>query len=233
MDWDFFRSVMRRLRKVISLHGGAIPAKRAIIIIRMAFEFFDELFRLMPDMKEYADDNADRLMDIWHDAECLLPPASSSDEKSMWDVSRVARNFATLIPVLKNRDEGREVIKRILGEFVWQLERLRPRLRRDRDRIVVRLLRDFRTIRFDREGRETMTPQEQIQALQDQIKALKASNQGRLTLKVSAKGGVSLYGMGKWPVTLYLSQYKALNAAWPSIQDFVEANLSKFATKDD
>ena len=42
--------------------------------------------------------------------------------------------------------------------------------------------------------------------------ALKAKAMSRqtITLKVSAKGALSVYGMGKWPVTLYAGQWKRL-----------------------
>ena len=54
----------------------------------------------------------------------------------------------------------------------------------------------------------------------------------RLHLKVSEKGAVSIYGLGKFPVTLYLSQFKALDAAWPLVQQFVKDNQSQLKTKD-
>jgi hypothetical protein len=54
----------------------------------------------------------------------------------------------------------------------------------------------------------------------------------RISCKISDKGALSIYGLGRFPVTLYLSQFKAMDTAWPMIRDFVEDNLSKFATKD-
>ena len=53
-----------------------------------------------------------------------------------------------------------------------------------------------------------------------------------LTLKVSEKGALSIYGLGRFPTTLYLTQFDKLNAAWPEVQSFVEANRSRFTTKD-
>jgi hypothetical protein len=61
--------------------------------------------------------------------------------------------------------------------------------------------------------------QDQSQALQAQIDKLQAENEAlkakamsrqTITLKVSAKGALSVYGMGKWPVTLYAGQWKRL-----------------------
>lgn len=59
-----------------------------------------------------------------------------------------------------------------------------------------------------------------------------AKASSRVSYKISEKGALSIYGLGRFPVTLYLSQFKALDAVWPSVRDFVEDNLSKFATKD-
>lgn len=53
-----------------------------------------------------------------------------------------------------------------------------------------------------------------------------------LTPKVSAKGGVSTYGLGRWPVTLYLSQLAAFAEAFPAILDFAVANSAKLTVKD-
>ncbi len=53
-----------------------------------------------------------------------------------------------------------------------------------------------------------------------------------LTLKVSEKGALSIYGLGRFPITLYLSQFEKLNAAWPDVVAFVDANRARFTTKD-
>ena len=60
--------------------------------------------------------------------------------------------------------------------------------------------------------------------------AQKSSN--KLSLRVSEKGALSIYGLGRFPITLYLSQFEKLNAAWPEVQQFVDANRSRFTTKD-
>lgn len=54
-----------------------------------------------------------------------------------------------------------------------------------------------------------------LDAMQAEIAALKAALAAKsapqsLTLRPSKKGGLSLYGMGRWPVTLYPSQWEAL-----------------------
>lgn len=54
----------------------------------------------------------------------------------------------------------------------------------------------------------------------------------RISCKVSEKGALSIYGMGRFPVTLYLSQFDALDKAWPNVQAFVSANRAKFTVKE-
>lgn len=65
-----------------------------------------------------------------------------------------------------------------------------------------------------------------------QIEAMQKAAAGKVTLKVTEKGGVSLYGMGRFPVTLYASQWDKLLANVDTIKAFLEANRSKLATKD-
>lgn len=52
-----------------------------------------------------------------------------------------------------------------------------------------------------------------------------------LPLKVSAKGAVSVYGLGRFPVTLYTSQMLALLANRDAIVAFIEANSATLTTK--
>lgn len=61
---------------------------------------------------------------------------------------------------------------------------------------------------------------------------LKKANNGKLSLKVSEKGALSIYGMGKWPITLYLSQWERVMANLDQIKAFVEANRSSFSVKE-
>lgn len=59
----------------------------------------------------------------------------------------------------------------------------------------------------------------------------KANKPKELTLKVSQKGAVSLYGMGRFPVTLYKEQWlKVLNKA-EDIREFIKENDSQLTTK--
>lgn len=79
-------------------------------------------------------------------------------------------------------------------------------------------------------GSDTATLIAEIAALK--AKLAKANAPRKLTLKVSAQGGVSCYGFGKWPVTLYKDQWLRLVAHGQEIKDFIEANEGSLSTKD-
>ena len=65
------------------------------------------------------------------------------------------------------------------------------------------------------------------------IAMLQAANQPKaLTMKVSEKGALSIYGLGRFPVTLYAGQWERLLAATDAIRAFMTANASLLATKD-
>jgi hypothetical protein len=71
-----------------------------------------------------------------------------------------------------------------------------------------------------------------IKRLQDENAALRNSSAAKLTLKVSEKGAVCLYGMGKWPVTLYANQWlKVLDMA-EQIKGFIKANKALLSVKE-
>lgn len=53
----------------------------------------------------------------------------------------------------------------------------------------------------------------------------------RLSCKVSEKGAVSVYGLGRFPVTLYAGQWERLAAALPDIEAFMTANKPLLAVK--
>ena len=76
--------------------------------------------------------------------------------------------------------------------------------------------------------------------MQAELARLKAENDGlrnakasssTLSLKVSEKGAVSVYGMGRFPVTLYREQWEKLFAQAPKIRDFIQDNAASLSTK--
>jgi hypothetical protein len=53
-----------------------------------------------------------------------------------------------------------------------------------------------------------------------------------MSLKVSEKGGVSVYGLGRFPVTLYKEQWKKLLDMSDDIRNFIAANESQLKSKE-
>jgi hypothetical protein len=49
---------------------------------------------------------------------------------------------------------------------------------------------------------------------------------GSLEFRVGEKGGVSVYGLGRFPVTLYYEQWIRLLEATPQLREFLEENKS-------
>ena len=76
--------------------------------------------------------------------------------------------------------------------------------------------------------------------LKAELERLKAENErlksqrGRgASLKVSEKGGVSVYGLGRFPVTLYKEQWTKLLAMADEIREFIAAHDAELKTKPD
>jgi len=59
-----------------------------------------------------------------------------------------------------------------------------------------------------------------------------AKRTGQLEFRVSEKGGVSVYGLGRFPVTLYYEQWVRLLDATDSLRQFLEENRSKLKLKE-
>ena len=66
--------------------------------------------------------------------------------------------------------------------------------------------------------------QAEIERLKAENEALKTPTRGQISVKVSEKGGVSVYGLGRFPVTLYKEQWARLLAAAEQINKFIEQN---------
>jgi hypothetical protein len=56
---------------------------------------------------------------------------------------------------------------------------------------------------------------------------------GRLEFKVGGKGGVSVYGLGRFPVTLYYEQWIRLLDVAGDLRAFLEGNKSRLKLKDE
>jgi hypothetical protein len=55
---------------------------------------------------------------------------------------------------------------------------------------------------------------------------------GSLEFKVGEKGGVSVYGLGRFPVTLYYEQWNRLLDAADRLKGFMEENKSRLKLKE-
>jgi len=64
----------------------------------------------------------------------------------------------------------------------------------------------------------------EIERLKAENEALKTPARGQISLKVSEKGGVSVYGLGRFPVTLYKEQWTKLLAMGDQIKSFIQQN---------
>ena len=64
----------------------------------------------------------------------------------------------------------------------------------------------------------------ELERLRKENAALKKGAATGISLKVSEKGGVSVYGMGRFPVTLYKEQWLKLLDMSDEIRAFIAAN---------
>ena len=75
--------------------------------------------------------------------------------------------------------------------------------------------------------------QAELERLRAENAQLKSKDKGGgHTLKVSEKGALSLYGMGRFPVTLYKEQWLRILASAAEIEAFIRENESRLKTKD-
>lgn len=78
------------------------------------------------------------------------------------------------------------------------------------------------------------TVEEKLARLEAENQALKQQVErkpGELRLKVSEKGGLSIYGLGRFPVTLYKEQWNRLLEHADEIRNFLKANDQQLKAK--
>ncbi len=74
----------------------------------------------------------------------------------------------------------------------------------------------------------------ELERLRSENERLKQKTSGRpMSLKVSEKGAVSVYGLGRFPVTLYKEQWTKLLDMADDIRAFIKENEGKLKTKGD
>jgi hypothetical protein len=72
----------------------------------------------------------------------------------------------------------------------------------------------------------------ELDRLRAENDALKKTNAKGLSMKVSEKGGLSVYGLGRFPVTLYKEQWIKLLDMADDIRKFIASNESALKAKD-
>jgi hypothetical protein len=74
----------------------------------------------------------------------------------------------------------------------------------------------------------------ELERLRQENAALKAQKPkpGQFSMKVSEKGGVSIYGLGRFPVTLYQEQWGKLLDHADEIREFIRSNESQLKKKE-
>jgi hypothetical protein len=78
------------------------------------------------------------------------------------------------------------------------------------------------------------TPEE----MQEELERLRAENEalkrprGQMSLRVSEKGALSVYGLGRFPVTLYREQWEKLLGMGDEIRAFIQSHDGELKKKE-
>ncbi len=71
----------------------------------------------------------------------------------------------------------------------------------------------------------------EVDRLREENERLKARQSRGLTMKVSEKGALSVYGLGRFPVTLYKEQWTKLLGMADEIRAFLKENDASLKAK--
>ena len=72
----------------------------------------------------------------------------------------------------------------------------------------------------------------EVERLRAENEALKRPTRGQLSLRVSEKGALSVYGLGRFPVTLYREQWEKLLGMADEIRRFIQDNDASLKRKE-
>ena len=72
----------------------------------------------------------------------------------------------------------------------------------------------------------------EIERLRAENENLKRPTRGSMSLKVSEKGALSVYGLGRFPVTLYREQWEKLLGMGDQIRQFIQENDQQLKKKE-
>jgi len=78
----------------------------------------------------------------------------------------------------------------------------------------------------------TNEEREELEQLRKQKAIREAQDKKGISFKVSEKGGVSVYGLGRFPVTLYQEQWLRLFTEVENLKSFIDENKSRLKTKE-
>ena len=72
----------------------------------------------------------------------------------------------------------------------------------------------------------------ELERLKAENEALKKRRSSSVSMKVSEKGAVSVYGLGRFPVTLYQEQWNKLLSMAEEIKQFIAENKDRLKVKE-
>jgi len=79
---------------------------------------------------------------------------------------------------------------------------------------------------------DDLAVQAELERLKAENAALKAQATRGISIKVSEKGGVSVYGLGRFPVTLYKEQWTKLLDLAEDIRGFIKSHEAELKAKE-
>jgi hypothetical protein len=92
---------------------------------------------------------------------------------------------------------------------------------------------EYNLPRIETEGGKMAEPTyDELKARLEELEKKGVRSSGELQFKVGEKGGVSVYGLGRFPVTLYYEQWNRLLEATPKLREFLEENKNRLKLKE-
>jgi hypothetical protein len=80
------------------------------------------------------------------------------------------------------------------------------------------------------QGNELARLQAELANVKARLERIQTAGSGQI--KISEKGAVSVYGLARFPITLYANQWAALFCLTDLIESFIDHNRAKLARKD-
>ena len=73
--------------------------------------------------------------------------------------------------------------------------------------------------------------QEEISRLRQELAALRKAKEPKISFKVSPKGAISIYGLQRFPITLYREQWESVLSNADALRKFIADNSHLLASK--